>query len=677
VCQPYSLAFSTVAGGGGAVSNLQYQLVETFGQPLAGGPMTGSGYSLLVGFGLPIVSSSNPPVLNIDLPSPGEIVTNSSFTASGTAIAPAGVQDVYFRLNGGAWTTVTTADQWTNWTANLTLDTGANIFSAYAMGKNGLASATNSVTFTYAPNVTPGHPTLTITAPTAGEGFTNLIITASGTAADVSGVAAVYVQDTGGGWMRALTQNAWNNWTAQVTLTPSLNTLSAYAVNNNGVASVTNSVTFSLVISNYYYKNKLYGKLLVQINGIGTITPKDNGKGLLVGSVNKITAVPGPNQIVSNWVGGIAQPYSVLTNGPTLKFVMETSLVLEVNFIPNVFLPVQGSYYGLFEPYGAPRQQTNSGAISMLLTTAGGVSGKIVIGTNSTSFSGKFSPAGVATIAVARKGAKPLTLTLNVNFAGQEISGQVTDGSFLSPLQTYRNPFSNKEPSLNYEGQYTLMIPGSDDPTVGPFGDSYGTVTVTAGGSLSFAGALGDGTSVSQTTGISQQGYWPLYLSLYNGNGSIWGWNYFNDDAIAASSPGLSWINATNPVKTALYRSGFTNQSVQIVSSGYNKLAKPLLALSAPADVFLDGGGLPGITNEITITTASALKLTSNPENTNKLTLTINRNNGVISGSFANPLKKGSTISIHGVILQNTTNAAGYFPGTNVSGAFELLPETP
>jgi hypothetical protein len=52
--------------------------------------------------------------------------------------------------------------------------------------------------------------------------------------------------------------------------------------------------------------------------------------------------------------------------------------------------------------------------------------------------------------------------------------------------------------------------------------------------------------------------------------------------------------------------------------------------------------------------------------------LTINKTAGAISGIFVNPSNSKDTIKVTGVLLQNQTNAAGYFLGTNQSGAFLL-----
>jgi hypothetical protein len=77
----------------------------------------------------------------------------------------------------------------------------------------------------------------------------------------------------------------------------------------------------------------------------------------------------------------------------------------------------------------------------------------------------------------------------------------------------------------------------------------------------------------------------------------------------------------------------------------------------------LEGGNLPSL---ITVTNLS--------DNTDKLTLKTNRTTGLITGSFANPAKPKQTINVSGVILQNKTNALGYFLGTNRSGIFTLDP---
>jgi hypothetical protein len=111
-------------------------------------------------------------------------------------------------------------------------------------------------------------------------------------------------------------------------------------------------------------------------------------------------------------------------------------------------------------------------------------------------------------------------------------------------------------------------------------------------------------------------------------------------------------------------------------SSYYAPADKPLLSLTS-AQVLLEGGNLPfSITNEVTWTPKNTILLT-NAADTNKLTLTINKTSGVISGSFANPSSPKDIIKVNGVLLQNKTNAQGYFLGTDESGTFLLENQNP
>jgi hypothetical protein len=260
-----------------------------------------------------------------------------------------------------------------------------------------------------------------------------------------------------------------------------------------------------------------------------------------------------------------------------------------------------------------------------------------------------------------------LTVALQLDFADKSVQGSVSDGSFFTSLEADKEVFSSTEKATAYQGQYTMIIPGANDPPAGPYGTSYGTVTVAATGGIAFAGSLADGTSVSQTSFVSKDGAWPFYLPLYNNNGSIWSWNYFTHGALIGT-PGASWINRSN----ALYRAGFTNQTMEIISSPYRATQVPLLPLTN-ALVTLDDGNDPPITNQLLLTRKNVIVLTNSIDK-NKLVLAITINSGLISGSFVNPTNSKHTNKVSGVLLQNQSAAAGYYLGTNQNGAFFLTP---
>ncbi|MGO8696665.1 MAG: beta strand repeat-containing protein [Limisphaerales bacterium] len=505
-------------------------------------------------------------------------------------------------------------------------------------------------------------PTLTVTTPTANENFTtnNPALDVSGTAKDKESVTGVFYQLNGGSWTAASTSDGFANWTGSVTMTAGTNTLLVYA-QNAGNNPVTNKVSFKWTVS---------GALVIVANGNGAVSPKaDLSKSFTVGVVNTVTAEPGRNWIFESWTSNGV----VIGTNAALKFVLTTTntTTLQVNFVTNVFLAAAGTYHGLFAPTNVARDQMNSGSFQISVTSAGIMSGSLDLAGQSVSLSPqKLSLSGAATIISKRPlGESSLTTTLELDFDDQSVTGTVSDGStFTAQLEGDRDVFSAAHKAADFSGAYTLIIPGTNDATVGPYGVSYGTANVSSLGAITFAGNLADGTPISQSSVVSKDGYWPLYVSLYGGKGSLWGWNLFTNQTIVSASA-LSWINETNSSKTAVYRSGFTNQNATVMGGLY----VPSLALPVNFNVILEGGDLPfAITNGVTLAPSDKISLTNAVDETNKLKLTVTKSTGVISGSFANPSNPKQTIKVNGVILQGQTNAQGYFLGTNQSGTSQL-----
>jgi hypothetical protein len=332
--------------------------------------------------------------------------------------------------------------------------------------------------------------------------------------------------------------------------------------------------------------------------------------------------------------------------------------VLTVDGLPRQsdgFPGAQGTYRGLFAPIDSAREQTNSGSFLFSVTSRGSISGSFNLGGQTVPLSGKLGSAGTAAIVTKPTRSEPsLTISLQMDLAAQSVSGTVSDGNFIAELSGFREGFSTSDKATQFEGQYTLVIPGTNDSAVGPYGVSYGTVKVSSSGTITLAGSLADGTAISQSSVVSPDGYWPMYVNLYGGKGSLWGWNYFINNNITNASV-LSWINAANSAKTAVHRLGFTNQEATLMGGLY----KPGEMLPAGLAVSLQDSNF-------------TLLIPNLPDNTNKLTLKTNKTTGVISGSFANPDAPKQIIKFNGVILQGQTTAQGYFLGADQSGAFTL-----
>ena len=65
----------------------------------------------------------------------------ADFVIHGTTKDSVGVTNVYYQLNNGSWLAASTSNNWANWTANVRLSPGGNIFNAYAVNSSNNASA--------------------------------------------------------------------------------------------------------------------------------------------------------------------------------------------------------------------------------------------------------------------------------------------------------------------------------------------------------------------------------------------------------------------------------------------------------------------------------------------------------------------------------------------------------
>jgi len=350
-----------------------------------------------------------------------------------------------------------------------------------------------------------------------------------------------------------------------------------------------------------------------------------------------------------------------------------------VNLDYNRFLPEQGAFNGLFVDTTDVTEAT-SGFFTLALTTSGAFTGKIMTSGGTYSLpTTKFDAGGQVQFTVPTK-QSTLTFNLQLDFSDpaiEQITGTVSDGaSWTAGLTADRGVFSaTTNKAVNYEGLYTIAIAGSEDPVASPGGFGCATLSVSPAGLITMAGNLADGTAMSQSVSVSKDGRWPFYAAYPappSGNGGVvFGWLTLSNQQ--ASSLGLGgtlyWFRPAGKTPT-VYQSGFTNLGVSVIGSAYNPAAKPSLALTS-GQVTLDGGNLPfEITNQITLSANDAITVA--PGDTNKLALTINKSTGAISGSFANPSNPKQSIKVNGVVVQNRTNAVGYFLGTGQSGAFLL-----
>jgi hypothetical protein len=500
------------------------------------------------------------------------------------------------------------------------------------------------------PDLTP--PTVTISLPAANSRQTSDTIIVTGKASDNVAVTLVEFRlENEAGMTDYSPADGTANWSATVGgLIPGTNTIRvrAYDAENLPVEAI-RSVIFVEV-----------APVTVVANGEGSITPWRNGQFLDVGGDYMAQARPARNHFLTHWSGGMES-----TNNP-LTFTMYPGFVLQANFVLSPFIAVAGSYNGLFSEFENNRIES-SGFFSLKLTDLGAFSSKMILGSQRISFSGKFALDGLATITVARAGASPLTvqLTLDLVDGTDQITGTISDGTWTASVLAHRAVFNKTDNLAPQAGRYTLIVPGDDqDAANQPGGDSFGTVTVDAGGNVKFSGVLADGTKVSQRVPLSKNGWWPLFVPLYSGSGSILSWVGFVESSEASFTGVFNWIKPAQP-NGKLYMDGFTVQR-EFSGSSYRPPTNSLdrvLQFSEGGVEFSAGDLAEGFENEVILGDNNKVSNLG----INRLTLSITLSSGLFSGSVTPPDGTRS-VSFRGALHQKQNYGSGFFLGTDQSG---------
>jgi hypothetical protein len=384
----------------------------------------------------------------------------------------------------------------------------------------------------------------------------------------------------------------------------------------------------------------------------------------------KIAGAATTNLTLAGLVAASAATYQMIASN-SYGSAISTQAVLTV--VPNPFTQLTGTYYGLFAE--SPAQFQSSGFLTLTLRSLGTYSAKILNAGGGYSFSGAFTVTGQGTAPVSRgKGVTPLIVNMNLDLSGgtEQILGTVSNAGWSAGLQADRATFSATNPCPN-AGKYTLALE-SGGGSQSPGGYGYGTATISAAGSVvSLSGVLSDNTTVllPSASGVSKTGQWPLYIPLYGKLGSLSGWiDFTNGPSVLAGEAGWFRVGASGK----LYPAGFTNYPA-ITGSTFapGTTRVPVLSETNNLNIILSGGGLgTNLTNTVTLYNTG--RFVTNGAGIPKLTLSVVPSTGVVSGSFLDPLTLLAT-PIKGVVLQQQTNAAGFFVSTNATGTFILTPE--
>jgi hypothetical protein len=341
-----------------------------------------------------MTTTTNPPVLAITSPVSGQRWSNAMFTVSGTARDNVGVSDVFYSLDGSAWSPATTANNWSNWTAGVMLTPGTNTVRAYAVDTSGNFSATNPVSFDFVVTnqlqvlaiglgaISPNYSnswlevgrnyTMTAT-PATGFVFTNWTGGTIFPLTIVSNKATVQFQMASNLVMQAnfvdtsrptltisspVAGQRWSNavFTAKGTASDNWQVANVqYQLNGGNWTNATGTTNWTATVNLTPGTNVLQAcavdtsgnvsttnqvsfdfvvtnQLQVRATGLGAISPNDSNAWLEVGRNYSIKATPATGFAATNWVISTNWSGGANTNNATVQFMMASNLTLQLNF---------------------------------------------------------------------------------------------------------------------------------------------------------------------------------------------------------------------------------------------------------------------------------------------------------------------------------------------------------
>lgn len=520
-----------------------------------------------------------------------------------------------------------------------------------------LLSATQSVTLQSASMTSDTvKPKLEIKAPASNARVLIPQLTLSGTAEDNLNLARVEYQLNSNAWQNAI---GTTNWTIPISLAAGENHVLIRAVDAAGNHSSEEKRSFRRIVMI---------PLSLSMVGEGSVKPDLQREELEVGNTYTVTAEPAEGWLFTGWTG------SLTNSSAKLSFVMQTNMSLRAEFKPNPFKVIAGDFHGLVF-------QTNAvsadycGHFTLTTSERGAFKVRLILGGVTHNLSGQFDADGQASAVILNERQQALSIKFNLNWLKTPdlITGSLyTEGGTAEVLGD-RHAFDGKQKRTPFAGNYTMSLSLPAD-VGGSTGSGYAIVQVADDGRILMKGRLTDGTSIEQTTHISPEGLWPLYLAPYGNRGLLTGWLRFGNESFADLHGNLHWIRPGSAGTNALTLG--TRHTLTAIGSRYVPPARNQTVLHwSDGLIGLQGGGLPELV-------ALKLQLKSNHDiafpgiKSEVIQLKLTAETGLFTGLFIHP-DVTKPVPMEGVILQKQQYGAGFFLTPTSSGSVFLSPNEP
>ena len=412
----------------------------------------------------------------------------------------------------------------------------------------------------------------------------------------------------------------------------------------------------------------------VSLSGVSEPFGKPVGGGyLLVGKKATVKAVPKKGYLFAYWTLN-----GVQNGGNPMTFSLTTNETLTANYAPNYYSRVSGTYNGIFYPTGAYANTTNSGRFNMTISSSGATTVNLSFPFPSVPYSGGvYLPyyCGVE-LGITTVDGNRLTLVYFMdltNFSGS-FSGLVynNNGSWTASLTANRAATKLTSNSAVVPGRYVLTIPGDHTGTNQfPGGDSYAAYSIGENGTVTVGGWLADNTAISESTKVSTNGTWPLYVPLYTKNnhprGVILGWQ--GNGSPSNYGGFVEWVKPATPSAAGVYNANGFQWVTNTIPTNYTPPAA-----GTGYQIVFNGGSLSGaLTNSLTVNHAGQFTNSAGQPTNLDVKITLTRSTGAITGHFLDPL--GKALQFKGAFVSPESGGSGFILDSgseDETGYFEI-----
>jgi len=381
--------------------------------------------------------------------------------------------------------------------------------------------------------------------------------------------------------------------------------------------------------------------------------------------------------LINNTEADDFRAFGVSVNAPSTGPAIGANPVVSVFILDDEETSVDGraGFHGLAQRSDAP----GWGSFVVNKTGASTVTGMLQIDGATYRFSGSFGPNNAFTRAFMTPGTRkgPLqTLTFHTADNGARVTGHFYAAPGISyDLTAERDAIGSAASPVAQAGRYTAIL--SSDLS-GPV-RGYLTANVLPNGQVRLLGALPDGTTLSQTTRVSESGALGIYVPLYvGGHGCLAGPAGFDASASLSWSGDLAWKKPA--ANRGLYADGLDYVPVDLDGARYvpHPGHAPLDDFDATAGagmVDFSGGELADpVQASFQWKADRALVLPPNPQ---RVLFSVAPATGIITGTFTDSHRHRRPFK--GVCVQQDGEdlAEGFFLGTETAGLVQIHAGSP